>query len=255
MAEYKARQKSFVNSIVKSSNPFLKSLPKSRNTSLGNKVRQLEKFSEGIKLSPRQRYWRWASLNPEKSTEKLMVGIRKYPEILLAYRKRKAGQLKNIHKEGNFNEVLLTDMNLVLQNDMLVKVDLMSMANSLEVRSPFLDFNVVNYVFSLPVDYKIDQNHRKKILKDAFKMDLPAELYGRKKQGFEVPLLKWFRTELRSMIEDDLLNDKFIEEQGIFSVDEIRKIKQQLFSINPNDTVAQVWGLIVFQFWWKKYMS
>ena len=60
-------------------------------------------------------------------------------------------------------------MNLVLQNDMLMKVDLMSMANSLEVRVPFLDYELVNYAFSLPSDYKIDNNLRKKILKDTFR--------------------------------------------------------------------------------------
>ena len=145
-------------------------------------------------------------------------------------------------------------MNLVLQNDMLTKVDMMSMANSLEVRVPFLDYNVVNFAFSLPSNYKIDNQQRKKILKDTFRSYLPEELYHRGKQGFEVPLLKWFKTELKSMITDDLLSDKFIEEQKIFNVEAIKKLKLKLFSNNPDDAVAQVWGLIVFQYWWKKYI-
>ncbi|MEO5570929.1 MAG: asparagine synthase-related protein, partial [Bacteroidia bacterium] len=78
--------------------------------------------------------------------------------------------------------------------------------------------------------------------------------YNRKKQGFEVPLLKWFRTELKSMITDDLLNDNFIREQNLFNPEEIKKLKQQLFSKNPGEIHARIWGLIVFQYWWKKNM-
>ena len=143
-------------------------------------------------------------------------------------------------------------MHLVLQNDMLVKVDMMSMANSLEVRTPFLDYTVVDFAFSLPSEYKIDGKMKKKIVQDAFRKHLPQELYNRSKQGFEVPLLKWFQTELKSMITDDLLNDKFVQEQNIFSVEAIKNLKAKLFSNNPNDAVATVWALIVFQYWWKK---
>ena len=135
---------------------------------------------------------------------------------------------------------------------MLVKTDRMSMSRSLEVRVPFLDHKLVDFAFSLPPDFKINGTQRKKILKEAFADYLPAEIFTRKKQGFEVPLLKWFRTNLKSMITDDLLSDKFVKEQGIFHVEEIKKIRSQLFGSNPNDAVARVWALIVFQYWWKK---
>jgi len=143
----------------------------------------------------------------------------------------------------------------VLPNDMLTKVDLMSMANSLEVRVPFLDHNVVEYVFSLPDDDKINRKIRKRILQDTFKDTLPTELYNRPKKGFEVPLLKWFQNEMKGLIMDDLLADKFIEQQNIFDLRAIQKIKKRLFSNNPGDVHAQVWALIVFQSWWKKYFS
>ena len=153
------------------------------------------------------------------------------------------------------NSILLTDMQLVLENDMLVKVDLMSMANSLEVRVPFLDYEVVNFAFSLPVEYKMDASSSKKILRETFRKDLPEELFHRLKHGFEVPLLKWFRTDLKSLITDDLLSDAFIDRQGLFSTVEIAKLKQRLFSSNPGEIEARMWGLIVFQYWWKKYMD
>jgi asparagine synthase (glutamine-hydrolysing) len=143
-------------------------------------------------------------------------------------------------------------MQVVLANDMLTKVDLMSMANGLEVRVPFLDYEVVNFLFSLPSDFKINQDLRKRILQDAFRDVLPAKLYNRPKKGFEVPLLKWFRKEMKSLITDDLLSEKRINEQGIFNYAEIDKLKKKLFSSNPGDVHARIWGLIVFQWWWKK---
>ena len=94
---------------------------------------------------------------------------------------------------------------------------------------------------------------RKRILQDTFRDFLPEELYNRPKKGFEVPLLKWFRTSLKSMIKDDLLSDKFIEAQNIFDRQEIKRLKNRLFSMNPGDAQATVWALIVFQWWWKKY--
>jgi asparagine synthase (glutamine-hydrolysing) len=159
-----------------------------------------------------------------------------------------------LQEDGDFNEFLYTDMHLVLPNDMLTKVDLMSMAHGLEIRVPFLDYTVVNFAFSLPAEFKIDGSMKKRIVQDAFRHQLPKELYNRPKQGFEVPLLKWLRNELQSLINNDLLKDEFIEQQGIFNVESIRELKEKLFSANPEDVHARIWGLLVFQYWWKKYM-
>jgi len=167
---------------------------------------------------------------------------------------RRKSILQSLPDQENINDILYADMNLVLPNDMLTKVDLMSMANGLEVRVPFLDFEFVNFVFSLPAEYKIKGSVRKRIVKDAFRDFLPKQLYNRPKKGFEVPLLKWFRNEMKSLIVDDLLSEKFIEEQDVFDYREIDKLKQQLFSPNPGDIHARIWGLIVFQWWWRKYM-
>lgn len=150
------------------------------------------------------------------------------------------------------NDILLTDTRLVLPNDMLTKVDRMSMAHGLEVRNPFLDFQVVDFLFSLPDSYKIDRRMRKKLLQDAFREMLPAELYNRPKKGFEVPLLRWMRKDLKGLIRDDLLSRRFIEAQGIFDYREVNKLKRRLFALSPGDIHARMWALVVFQWWWKK---
>lgn len=234
--------------------PLWSILPKSRNTALTNKFRQLHRFSMGIRLSSKERYWQWAGFATENEVDRLLST--RSLEILdeHSYREFKNKILQHIpHKEG-ISDLLYADTQLVLPDDMLTKVDRMSMANSLEVRVPFLDHELVEFAFQLPVQSKINAGIRKKIVQDTFRNILPEELYNRPKKGFEVPILKWLRKEMKSRIQDDLLKDSFIKEQGIFDVKEIQKLKRKLFSTNPGDVHARIWGLIVFQWWWKKNM-
>lgn len=251
-AEVRARSGGLLNSFLKTSSPILKKLPQSRQTRLGNLVRKANRMAEGLSLDTAERYWRWAAFEGEEEVSRFFTsGIQSSdPE----YTRRKEKILQFIRDRTDIQDVLFTDMHLVLVNDMLVKVDMMSMANSLEVRVPFLDYTVVDFAFSLPASSKVDANGRKKILRDTFRGDLPPELYNRSKKGFEVPLLKWFRNELRSLITDDLLSEERIRSQGIFEVHEIERLKKKLFSNNPGDVHAQIWALLVFQYWWKKWM-
>jgi asparagine synthase (glutamine-hydrolysing) len=234
--------------------PVLASLPQSRNSPFSNKVRQLVRFAEGSKLSPKERYWRWAGFVKDEQALRLLSATSREKLSQPEYALRKNESVRFIPDDYSMNDIFRNDVDLVLSNDMLTKVDLMSMANGLEIRVPFLDFEVVNFLFSLPSDFKITKNIRKRILQDSFRDMLPPELYNRPKKGFEVPLLKWLRTEMKPLIIDDLLAKKFIEEQGIFDPNEIEKIKKQLFSSNPEDAHARIWGLIVFQWWWKRFV-
>lgn len=254
-AEYKARTGGILNHLLKISAPLFSRLPQSRNSRTANLIRKASRFAEGLRLNEAERYWRWASFENEHNAASLLWNQEVPEKIRQEYLIRKHEILKHLKKEHSLQEVLYTDMQLVLVNDMLVKTDLMSMANSLEIRTPFLDYTVVDYAFSLPLHLKIDSHGRKKILRDTFRNDLPQELYQRSKQGFEVPLLKWFRNELRSLIEEDYLSRDFIETQNIFRYDKIQALQRKLFSNSPGDSQAQIWALIVFQHWWKKWMN
>ncbi|MDZ4714516.1 MAG: asparagine synthase (glutamine-hydrolyzing) [Cytophagales bacterium] len=234
--------------------PLWSVLPKSRHAPLSNSVRQMDRFARGFRLTSKERYWTWASLATESQAQHLLRPDHRV-EIFPSYAERKEVILRSIPQRETINDVLLTDMNLVLANDMLTKVDLMSMSSSLEVRVPFLDFEVVNFLFSLPDTYKVDGMMRKRLLQDTFREMLPAALYRRPKKGFEVPLLKWLRTEMKHTIQHDLLSEKMIRDQGIFDYAEVRKLKRQLFAISPGDVHARMWGLVVFQWWWKKWMA
>lgn len=249
-AECRIRNAGLSEQLVKWGHPLWKVLPQSRNSKYGNKIRQLQRFATGSAMNPADRYWRWASLAGEQEASGLtgfdFTGSASYQSL-------KAGLLSDIRGREDLNEVLLNDMHLVLLNDMLVKVDLMSMSNSLEVRVPFLDHEHVGYAFSLPWQYKFGKNQGKKILRDTFRDLLPESILNRPKHGFEVPLLKWFRTDLHSYIHKDLLGRDLLKEQGIFQPEAVQQLLLQLDSNNPGDAAGRVWALVVFQYWWLKY--
>jgi asparagine synthase (glutamine-hydrolysing) len=241
-----AEQKSVKNSLIKLGKPFYPMFPQSRQSKLGNLGRQLDKYAKGLSLSQKDRYIAWASFMDQ---DKASLLVKENPN----FDSRKASVLP--FEISSMNDILYADFNLVLTNDMLRKVDSMSMANSLEVRTPFLQHDLVEYVFSLPEHYKIDIHSRKKILKEAFIDDLPSELFNRPKHGFEVPLLKWFKNEMSGYLSSNVFNKELIEGQGFLNWGEVSKIKQLLHSNSPKDAVSATWALVVFQHWVKKYLS
>ncbi len=250
LAHYRALKGGLANTLVRMASPLYEMLPQSRNTKFSNKIRQLNRFAKGLKLSEQDRYMAWASLMDEDTASRMLN--RKV--LIQDNNRRKFNIISCIRDDKQIGDILYADMQLVLVSDMLFKVDMMSMAESLEVRSPFLDHRLVNFAFSLPCNYLVNSRKRKMILQDAYRQQLPYELYNRPKHGFEVPLLNWFRGELRSTIETDYLNDDFIREQNIFNPEMVRQLKEQMLSKSPADSQAHIWALIVFQHWWKKYM-
>lgn len=235
--------------LLKSAAPLLTHLKGSRNGRMANKLRQLQRFANGASLNASDRYWLWCSLASRPETDALLLSPAGKDYQFTHHQYTQHIDQKDI------NSVLNADMKLVLAGDMLVKVDLMSMANSLEVRNPFIDKEVVNYAFTLSGEYKIDRHTQKKIVRDAFKKIIPPEIVNRSKKGFEVPLLSWFNNELKSVITEKLLNEEFIREQGLFNVQEVQRMKTKLFSRHPGEMAGRIWALLVFQHWYKKYFA
>ena len=249
MAEFLARQKSLKNSMVKLGQPLWKALPKSRNSKVGNLNRQLLRFSEGISKGNQERYWDWAGILKDEQAHEY---LKNDPT---SFKNKKQKILSKHLNSSDYNGVLYQDVQQVLVGDMLTKVDMNSMNNSLEVRVPFLDHRVVEFAFQIPSSFKIQQGIKKKILQETFRPDLPEDLFKRPKHGFEVPLLKWFKGDLSDEIKNNYLNKDFIESQGIFNWRNIELLLKKLNSSNPEDSAATTWALVVFQHWWKKWMQ
>jgi len=227
-------------------------LPQSRNGMLSNRFRQLNRFAEISSLEPREAYMALASfLNQQAAASFIRPEYFNEEEPVLT-------ELAVLETISNANpsvgQMLQADFELVLPNDMLHKVDQMSMAHGLEVRVPFLDHRLVEFVNRLPDETRIRRG-RKRILKDSFMDLLPSSIINRKKHGFEVPLRRWFHREMKSTIFDKLLDHEFIEDQGIFVTNEVEILKRKFFSVNPGDSHATIWALAVFQHWYKRYFG
>ncbi len=255
LGEFRMRNAGTLERSVGALKPLWQVLPQSRNNPITNRVRQLDRFATSIQLNEKERYWNLATFVQEYEARKMLSPdfIDNWTEQIYDHRKEKL--LSVLSVGGSFNEVLDSDLRIVLPYDMLTKVDLMSMNNSLEVRVPFLDHRVVKLARSLPVKFKINKSQKKRILQDTFRGILPEELYNRPKHGFEVPLLKWLQKDLNSLIKNDLLKPEFLREQGIFNEKEVTALTKRLHSANPGDSHARVWGLLVFQWWWRKYFN
>ncbi len=136
-----------------------------------------------------------------------------------------------------------------LTGDMLVKVDRMSMAASLEVRCPLLDHKLAEFAASVPVSWKIRGGKGKAILKDAFRDRFPPGFLERKKAGFRIPLADWFRGPLRPLLEDCLNGREFLA-RGIVSPSFLRVLIDE-HQRGRRDHSHQLWMLLVLEIWFR----
>ena len=153
----------------------------------------------------------------------------------------------------HLSKVLYTDIKTFLPGDILVKVDRMSMANSLEVRAPMLDYEFVALAAKIPADMKFNKGDKKHILKEATKTFLPDNILYRKKMGFSVPLADWFRKDIKSFAHSTI----FSKNSGIsayFEVPALEKIwSEHQSKIRDHGTI--LWSFLMFELWWQHYMT
>lgn len=151
----------------------------------------------------------------------------------------------------HLTRMLYTDIKTYLPGDILVKVDRMSMAHSLEVRAPLLDYRVVEFAASLPSSLKIRGNDKKRLLKNAFEPYLPSRIINRRKHGFTVPLDDWFRRDLMILGEKYLLNSASLAE--FFNASRIQEIWKEHQERKANHGTL-LWSLISFSLWQQEYL-
>lgn len=145
------------------------------------------------------------------------------------------------------DRMMYTDMQTYLPDDILVKVDRASMATSLETRAPLLDYNVIEFAWSLPLGMKIQNGEGKRILRSLLERYIPKPLFDRPKQGFGIPHGEWLRGPLRVWAEA-LLDEKRLKEEGFFNPLPIRQKWQEHLS-GKQDWSYLIWGVLMFQAW------
>jgi asparagine synthase (glutamine-hydrolysing) len=167
----------------------------------------------------------------------------------------KSTEYETVLTGSGFNEMNLNfmqsmmgkDMLSYLPDDILVKVDRAAMGASLETRVPFLDHRIVEFSWSLPIEFNVSQRHGKLLLRDMLANYLPRQLFERPKQGFGVPIEQWLRLPLRTWAED-LINESTVINQGFLD----SKILQKKWAEHTSGQFnwqSQLWSVLMFQAW------
>jgi asparagine synthase (glutamine-hydrolysing) len=147
--------------------------------------------------------------------------------------------------------MLDADIKLNLPDRLLVKVDRASMANSLEVRSPFLDHKFVEFSARIPASYKIQNGEGKWLLKRAFRNDLPNKILNRSKEGFGSPVDEWIRGELRDLAVNSLDS---LGDRPQFVPDSLSKLLRDHLDRRRNNG-NKIWNLIILERWYQRYID
>jgi asparagine synthase (glutamine-hydrolysing) len=142
------------------------------------------------------------------------------------------------------------DIHRYLPDDILTKVDRMSMAHSLELRGPFLDYRVLELAATLPSSWKIEGGETKVILKRAFSRDLPPAVLAPRKRGFSAPMAKWLRNDLRLAL-DEALHDSNLSDAGIFAESELKQLAGE-HNQGIRSHKSLLWRYLVFYRWWRQ---
>lgn len=228
--------------------PIVRALPVSHsNMSFDFKAK---KFIGGFSGDPRHRNQRWLGAFDDAEREKLLrpearVAGADVFEDIDAY-------LAAFPGADGYRQLGLTSQRMYMMDQVLVKVDRASMMNSLEVRAPFLDTRVVEYANSLPTDLKLRGLTTKYVLKKLMENRLPTGIARRKKKGFGVPIGAWLKSELLPLARE-LFSPELLDRQGLFERGYVENLLDDHLA-GRSDNRKQIWTLMVFQLWWRRWM-
>ena len=149
------------------------------------------------------------------------------------------------------NRILEMEWNTQLPDQVLAFVDFLSMAHSVEVRSPFLDYRLVEFVATIPGNMKIKNGNVKDILKKATEPLLAKEIIKRPKEGFVLPVFDWMVEDLK-VYSSDVLSEDRLKKHDLLNSNAIKSLLQNYYSGNKK-VVGKIWNLMMFQLWWEKF--
>ena len=217
------------------------------------RIRDVQRFFTSANEERKERYFRWMS------TFKPAVKSGLYTE---EFARSVADQTAShflddwfdrANRSGILDATLLTDQMTYLPNDLLVKVDIASMANSLEARSPFLDHNLIEFAASLPESLKMNRFRPKYLLKKVAARLVPSEVIYRRKMGFGVPVGRWFRGEMKDFVRGVLLSEKSLN-RGIVRPEMMRKYVDE-HTEGRFDHAFQIWTLLMLELWFQRFID
>jgi asparagine synthase (glutamine-hydrolysing) len=151
------------------------------------------------------------------------------------------------------NRILEMEWNTQLPDQVLAFIDFLSMAHSVEVRSPFLDYRLVEFVSTIPGRLKIKNGTVKDILKRTVEPLLPAGIAERPKEGFVLPIFDWMVEKLEGYSRD-VLSDERLNKHNLFNKEEVENILRCYYN-GHRENAVKIWNLMMFQIWWERYFG
>jgi asparagine synthase (glutamine-hydrolysing) len=216
-------------------------------------LRRLKRFVNGIADKAERRYVRWVCAFDNEMKKELYTpafGEKTAPvdsvDLVVNW-------YAQADAEDFLDKTLYVDVMSYLPDDLLVKVDIASMANSLEARSPFLDHRLMEFAASLPPKLKLKGLQSKYILKQAFSSVLSREVLGRRKMGFGVPIDRWLRNELKDLTYDILLENRAVQ-RGLFRKDAVQLLIDEHMAKRA-DHSYRIWTLLFLELWYRMFID
>ena len=213
----------------------------------------LKRFLGAASLPTVERYLRWVSALDPRTKRELYTDDFLRETAANDPARWLAPWFARADGAGLIDAVLLADTMTYLSNDLLVKVDIASMAVSLEARSPFLDHHVIEFAASLPEGLKLRGLTTKYLLRRALAKLLPSETLTRRKMGFGVPVDHWFRGRLQPFLRETLLSDKAAR-RGFVKPDAVRRLVDEHAS-GARDHRHGLWTLLMLELWFQRFVD
>ena len=218
-----------------------------------SRFRDAKRFIQAANLPKTERYFRWNStfsreMKSELYTKDFSASV--VGQNASEYMDR---WFAKANGSGILDAALLTDQMTYLPNDLLVKVDIASMANSLEARSPFLDHKLIEFAASLPESMKMRRFQTKSLLKKVAARLVPKEVIYRRKMGFGVPIGKWFRGEMKDFVRSVLLSERSLK-RGIVKPEMLERFVREHTNAE-RDHAFQLWTLLMLELWFQRFID
>ncbi|HEX5884598.1 MAG TPA: asparagine synthase (glutamine-hydrolyzing), partial [Pyrinomonadaceae bacterium] len=218
-----------------------------------SRVNSAKRLLEVVSRPKVDRYMHWMSVFNEQTKQPLYSDSFR-EQIVDANATEVLGEwFKRANGIGILDAMLLTDQMTYLPNDLLVKVDIATMAVSLEARSPFLDHHVIEFAASLPQKLKLRGLTSKYLLKKVLKKLLPSENLNRRKMGFGVPIGHWFRGKMQPFLREIVLSEKALN-RGLFKPEAVRQLVE-LHARGERDYSHQLWTLLMLELWFNRFID
>jgi asparagine synthase (glutamine-hydrolysing) len=252
-AIWRALPKGLRNGLLK---PALRRLPVSlNNLSFDYKVKR---FISAVDEPLIRRHLRWMGSIPVAEHQKLLLSDQVLDTLTEDGLFDVPGLSRPLMPDGNNTQDIVdtvsrVDLSTYLPDDLLVKSDRASMAASLEVRLPFLAYPMVEFALSLPSSLKVKGLTSKYLLRQVAATCLPDKIVGRPKKGFGIPVGKWLKQDFKP-VADELLCESFVRQQGLFRWEYIKDLIDQHHT-GKVDRRKELWTLLMFQWWWRKFFG